>query len=153
MVRLGIALHGLAPSPAVQCPADFRPTLSFKTTIAQVKTLAPHTPVSYGNTYRTEREQTVAVIPVGYADGFRRAPRHWGQVLVRGRRAPIIGRVTMDQTMVDVTHIQAVRIGDEVVLIGRQRDETITAEEVAERLGTINYEVVAGILARVPRIA
>ncbi len=153
MVRLGIALHGLAPSQTVRCPADFRPALSFKTTVAQVKTLAPHTPISYGNTYRTEREQTVAVIPVGYADGFRRAPRHWGQVLVRGRRAPIIGRVTMDQTMVDVTHIPGVRIGDEVVLIGRQRDETITAEEVAERLGTINYEVVAGILARVPRIA
>jgi alanine racemase len=153
MVRLGIALHGLAPSQTVRCPADFRPALSFKTTVAQVKTLAPHTPISYGNTYRTEREQTVAVIPVGYADGFRRAPRHWGQVLVRGRRAPIIGRVTMDQTMVDVTHIPGARIGDEVVLIGRQRDETITAEEVAERLGTINYEVVAGILARVPRIA
>ncbi len=152
MVRLGIALHGLTPSPAVPCPADFRRSLTFKTTVAQVKILPAGTPISYGNTYQTEQEQRIAVIPVGYADGFRRAPRHWGEVLVRGRRAPIVGRVTMDQTMLDVTHIPGVRAGDEVVLIGRQGNDEITAEEVAERLGTINYEVVSGILARVPRI-
>ncbi len=153
MVRLGIALHGLDPSPEVRCPADFRRTLSFKTTVAQVKRYPPGTPISYGNTYQTETEQSIAVIPVGYADGFRRAPYHWGQVLVRGRRAPIVGRVTMDQTMIDVTAIPGVRVGDEVVLIGRQGNDEITAEEVAARLGTINYEVVSGILARVPRIA
>jgi alanine racemase len=153
MVRLGIALHGLDPSPEVRCPADFQRALSFKTTVAQVKRYPPGTPISYGNTYRTEHEQCIAVIPVGYADGFRRAPRHWGEVLVRGRRAPVVGRVTMDQTMIDVTPIPGVRIGDEVVLIGRQGDDEITAEEVAARLGTINYEVVSGILARVPRIA
>jgi alanine racemase len=153
IVRLGIALHGLDPSSTVRCPPDFRRALSFKTTVAQVKTHPPGTPISYGNTYQTEKEQHVAIIPVGYADGFRRAPAHWGKVLVRGHLAPIIGRVTMDQTMIDVTDIPGVRQGDQVVLIGRQGDYEITAEEIAERLGTINYEVVSGILARVPRIA
>jgi alanine racemase len=152
MVRLGIALHGLDPSPAVRCPVGFKRSLSFKAMVAQVKTLPPGTPISYGNTYLTESEQHIAVIPVGYADGFRRGPSHWGEVLVRGRRAPIIGRVTMDQTIIDVTAIPGVRIGDEVVLIGRQGADEITAEQVADRLGTINYEVVSAILARVPRV-
>ena len=89
---------------------------------------------------------------MGYADGFRRAPRHWGEVLVRGQRAPIVGRVCMDQTMLDVTGNPGVRQGDEVILIGEQGSERITAEDVAERLGTINYEVVSEILARVPRV-
>ncbi len=152
MVRLGIAMYGLHPSDLVPCPPDFRRALSFKTQVAQVKTLPPGSFVSYGNTYQTTDERRVAVLPVGYADGFRRAPRHWGEVLVRGQRAPIIGRVCMDQTMVDVTHIADVRQGDEVVLIGEQGEETITAEDVADRLGTINYEVVSEILARVPRV-
>ena len=120
MVRLGIAMYGLHPSPQVRCPPDFRPALSFKTEVAQVKTLAPGSYVSYGNTYQTTDRQRIAVVPVGYADGFRRAPRHWGEVLVRGRRAPIVGRVCMDQTMIDVTAIADVRQGDEVVLIGEQ---------------------------------
>ena len=92
------------------------------------------------------------MIPVGYADGFRRAPTRWEEVLVRGRRAPIVGRVCMDQTMIRVDHIPNVRVGDEVVLIGRQEDDEISAEQVAEWLGTINYEVVSEILARVPRV-
>lgn len=152
MVRLGIAMYGLHPSSQVPCPPDFRPALSFKTQVAQVKTLSPGSYVSYGNTYQTSGEQRIAVIPVGYADGFRRAPRHWGEVLVRGQRAPIVGRVCMDQTMIDVTAIPEARQGDEVVLIGEQGGEKITAEDVAERLGTINYEVVSEILARVPRV-
>ncbi len=152
MVRPGIALYGLNPSCQVRCPPDFRPAMRFKTQIAQVKTLPSGSYVSYGNTYQTSGEQRIAVIPVGYADGFRRAPRHWGAVLVRGQRAAIVGRVSMDQTMIDVTAIPGVRQGDEVVLIGEQGDEQITAEEVAERLGTISYEVVSEILARVPRI-
>lgn len=152
MVRLGIAMYGLDPSPQIRCPPDFRPALTFKTQVAQVKTLPAGSYVSYGNTYQTTGEQRVAVIPVGYADGFRRAPRHWGEVLVRGQRASIVGRVCMDQTVIDVTTIPDVRQGDEVVLIGEQGDERITAEDVAERLGTINYEVVSEILARVPRV-
>jgi alanine racemase len=152
MVRLGIAMYGLHPSQLVRCPPDFCPALAFKTQVAQVKTLPPGSFVSYGNTYQTSGEQRIAVIPVGYADGFRRAPRHWGEVLVRGQKAPIVGRVCMDQTMIDVTAIPEVRQGDEVVLIGEQGGEQITAEDVAERLGTVNYEVVSEILARVPRV-
>ncbi len=151
MVRVGIGMHGLAPSEQVQLPEGFRPTMSWKTSIAQVKTLPPGSYVSYGNTYITKGTERIAVIPVGYADGFRRSPRNWGEVLVHGQRAPIVGRVCMDQTMINVSHIPDVRIGDEVVLIGRQGDDEITADEVAKRLGTINYEVVSVILSRVPR--
>ncbi|MCU0500751.1 MAG: alanine racemase, partial [Anaerolineae bacterium] len=151
LVRAGIAVYGLDPSPQVRCPPDFRPALAWKTQIAQVKELPPGSHVGYGAAYRTEGQERIAVIPVGYADGFRRGPQHWGAVLVRGQRAAIVGRVCMDQTMIDVTRIPGVRIGDEVVLIGTQGADRITAEEVANRLGTINYEVVSAILPRVPR--
>jgi alanine racemase len=153
LVRPGIAMFGLNPSPDVACPPDFQRALAFKCQVAQVKELPPGSCVSYGCTYRTPDWRKIAVIPVGYADGFRRAPAHWGDVLVKGRRAPIVGRVCMDQTMVDVTDIPDVRQGDEVVLIGRQGTEEITADEVATHLGTINYEVVSEILARVPRVS
>ncbi len=152
MVRPGIAIYGLAPSSQVPCPEGFEPALSFKTQVAQVKELPPGSYISYGCTYRTVDPTRVAVIPVGYADGFRRGPRNWEEVLVRGRRAPLVGRVCMDQTMIDVTDVPGVRQGDEVVLIGQQGDDRITVEEVAERLGTVNYEVVSEILARVPRV-
>ncbi len=153
MVRVGIALYGLAPSQDVPLPGGFRQALAFKTRIAQVKLLPPGSFVSYGNTYQTRTHERIAVIPVGYADGFRRAPAHWGEVLVHGQRAPIVGRVCMDQTMLNVTHISKAQQGDEVVLIGRQGSEEITVEEVASRLGTISYEVVSEILARVPRVS
>jgi len=152
MVRLGLAMYGLHPSRHVPLPAGFRPALAWKTTVAQVKTLPPGSYVSYGNTYRTEQEETIAVIPVGYADGFRRAPTRWKEVLIHGQRAPLVGRVCMDQTMIQVSHIPNVRVGDEVVLIGRQGEDEISAEEAAGWLGTINYEVVSEILARVPRV-
>jgi len=152
MVRVGLAMYGLRPSHHVSLPEASRPALAWKTSVAQVKTLPPDSFVSYGNTYRTCGEETVGVIPVGYADGFRRAPTRWEAVLVRGRRAPIIGRVCMDQTMIRLDHIPEARVGDEVVLIGCQGADEITAEEVAAWLGTINYEVVSEILARVPRI-
>lgn len=153
MVRPGIAIYGLAPSPDVRLPDGFRPALSFKTQVAQVKEIPAGEGISYGATYITSAPTRIAVLPVGYADGFRRAPANWGEVLVRGQRAPLVGRVCMDQCMVDVTHIPGVRQGDEVVLIGRQGDDELTAEAVAERLGTINYEVVAELLARVPRVS
>jgi alanine racemase len=151
LVRCGIAVYGLDPSPQVRCPTDFRPALAWKTQVAQVKDLPVGSHIGYGATYCTPGPERIAVIPVGYADGFRRGPRHWGEALVRGRRAPIVGRVCMDQTMLNVTRIPGVRLGDEVVLIGAQGMDRISAEEVAERLGTINYEVVSAILARVPR--
>lgn len=153
MVRAGIGLYGLPPSPATPLPEGFRPALSFKSTVGQVKTLPPDSPIGYGATYRTQGEETLAIIPVGYADGFRRAPQTWKEVLVKGQRAPLVGRVSMDQAAINVTHISNVRQGDEVVLIGRQGDAVITAEEVAENLGTINYEVVSELLARIPRIS
>jgi alanine racemase len=108
--------------------------------------------VSYGCRYVTARDSRIAVIPVGYGDGFRRSPRNWGEVLVHGSRAPIVGSVCMDMCMIDVTDVPGeVRPGDEVILIGSQGGEQITVEDVAERLGTINYEVVTQILTRVPR--
>lgn len=152
MVRAGIAMHGLHPSQQCGLPDDFMPSLAWKTTIAQVKRLPAGSYVGYGNTYKTRRPEQIAVIPVGYADGFRRAPNHWGHVLVQGQRASIVGRVSMDQTMINVTHLEDIKIGDEVVLIGKQGKEEITVEQVAERLGTTNYEVVSTILARVPRV-
>ncbi|MFQ5577802.1 MAG: alanine racemase [Anaerolineae bacterium] len=152
LVRAGIGLYGLAPSPDAPLPPEMRPALHFKTTIAQVKTLPPDSPIGYGATYRTRGHETIAIIPVGYADGFRRAPANWGSVLVRGRRAPLVGRVSMDQSAINVSYIPGVRQGDEVVLIGQQGKRRISVEEVAARLGTINYEVVSQILARVPRL-
>lgn len=151
MVRPGIALYGLDPSPETRCPPEFQPALAFKTAVAQVKTLPPGTPVSYGATYITSGETRIATIPVGYADGFRRSPA-WREVLVRGQRAAVVGRVCMDYTMLDVTAIAGLSVGDEVVLIGHQGSDTISAEEVADWLGTINYEVIAALLSRVPRV-
>ncbi|HEU5441417.1 MAG TPA: alanine racemase, partial [Ktedonobacterales bacterium] len=153
LVRPGIAIYGLAPSEEVALSEGFRPALAFKTQVAQVKEIPAGEGISYGATYVTERPTRIAVLPVGYADGFRRAPANWGEVLVRGRRAPIVGRVCMDQCMVDVTAIPGVQTGDEVVLIGRQGDDELTADAVAHRLGTISYEVVAELLARVPRMS
>jgi len=153
MVRPGIAIYGHAPSDEVPLPEGFQPALSFKTQVAQVKDVPAGEGVSYGATYITQHETRIAVLPVGYADGFRRAPANWGEVLIRGQRAPLIGRVCMDQCMVDVTHIPGVRLGDEVVLIGRQGNDELTAESVANRLGTISYEVVSELLARVPRMS
>jgi len=152
MVRPGIALYGMDPSTEVRLPEGFRPALSFKTQVAQVKVIPAGECISYGCTYTTDRPTRVAVLPVGYADGFRRAPANWGTVLIHGQEAPLLGRICMDQCMVDVSHIPQVRMGDEVVLIGRQGTATLSAEQVAQRLGTINYEVVAEILARVPRV-
>ena len=125
--------------------------LSWKTEVAQVKTLAVGASVSYGATWVAQRPSQIATIPVGYADGFRRTP-HWAAVLVHGQRVPIAGRVCMDYTMLDVTDVPGVRPGDEVVLIGTQGAAAISAEEVAVWLDTIPYEVVAGILPRVPRV-
>ncbi len=152
MVRPGIAIYGLDPSADLRLPEGFRAALSFKTLVAQVKTIPAGECISYGCTYVTDRPMRIAVLPVGYADGFRRAPRNWGSVLIHGQEAPILGRVCMDQCMVDVPAIPQTRVGDEVVLIGQQGQITLSAEKVAERLGTINYEVVSEILARVPRV-
>ncbi len=153
MIRPGIGIYGLNPSADTHIPTGFCPALTFKSTIGQVKTLPPNSPIGYGATYRTKGEETIAIIPVGYADGFRRSPHTWGEVLVKGQRAPLVGRVSMDQSAINISHIPNVRQGDEVVLIGSQGQETITADEVADHLGTVSYEVVSELLARIPRIS
>lgn len=151
MVRAGILLYGCSASGLVEKPSELKPLMTWKTAIAQVKTLPAGHPIGYGNTYTTRTDEKVAVIPVGYADGFRRGPQKWPTVLVHGQRAPILGRVSMEKTVISVNHLDSVAIGDEVVLLGTQGDQTITAEEIAEEIGTISYEVLTNVLPRVPR--
>ena len=155
MVRCGITLYGLAPDEDdTPLPPGFRPALSWKAHVAQVRTLQAGDPVSYGREFVANGPMVVATVPVGYADGFPRRPYNWGSVLIHGQAAPILGRVCMDQCVVDVTAIaaqQPVRQGDEVVIIGKQGDAEISAAEAGRRIGTINYDVVSRILARVPR--
>jgi alanine racemase len=157
MVRCGIALYGLHPDvDETRLPAGFDPAFSWKAQVAHVVNLQPGESVSYGREFIAPKPMTVAVIPVGYADGFPRRPYHWGHVLLHGAPAPILGRVCMDQTIVDVTHIHhaehPVVQGDEVVLLGRQGNNELTADEIGRRLHTINYDVVSRILSRVPRL-
>ena len=151
LVRPGIAVYGLPPGPEVAM-GDLRPALAWKSQVAQVHDLEIGQSVGYGHTWTSTRPSRVATVPVGYADGLRRAPATWHHVLVRGRPAPLVGRVSMDQISIDVTDIEGVRRGDEVVLIGRQGGDELPATLVADWLGTSPYEVVAEILARVPRI-
>lgn len=157
LVRSGIALYGLDPDMEQCClPQGFLPALSWKAVVTQVSDLDAGEPVSYGREFTAAGPMRVAVIPVGYADGFPRKPRTWDSVLIRGRAAPIAGRVCMDQTVVDVTQIEVesgpLHQGEEVVLIGRQGGAHLSAETVSARIGTNNYDVVSRILARVPRI-
>ena len=149
-VRVGIAMYGLHPSPERPLPAVFRSVLAWKSVLSQVKLLPPGRGISYGHEYVTSREERIGTIPVGYADGFRRVPGN--QVLVGGRKVPVLGRVTMDQIMVQLDAVPEANAGDEVVLLGVQGEQSITAEEIADRWGTINYEVTSGIAHRVPRI-
>lgn len=153
LVRPGIMLYGCHPRGRQRSaePA-LRPALKFRTAIIQLRDVARGESVSYGRTFVASRDLRVATLPVGYADGYGRLLSSRGQVLIRGRRAPIIGRICMDMTMVDVTGLPDVRVRDEVVLIGRQGAEEITADEVAELQGTISYEVLCRIGPRVPRV-
>ena len=150
LVRFGIAMYGLHPSPECPLPDAFRPALSWRSMLSQVKVLPPGRGISYGHEYVTGGNERIGTIPVGYADGFRRLAGN--QVLVGGKRAPIIGRVTMDQVLVQLDGVPDAKAGDEVVLIGRQGNGLITAEDVAEIWGTINYEVTCAIGPRVPRL-
>lgn len=152
MVRPGLMLYGIHPAPEMRPRVELRPVLSWKTRILQLKEVPPETSISYGRTFVTRRRSRIATLPVGYADGYSRLLSNRGQVLVRGRRAPVVGAVCMDLTMVDVTDIPDAGTGDEVVLIGRQGEETISAEEVASWAHTIPYEVLTSISARVPRV-
>ncbi len=152
MVRPGLMLYGYNPLEAGLNKADLMPVLSLVTRIALLKNVPAGVPISYGRTFTTRRESLIATLPIGYADGYSRGLSNKAEALVRGSRAPIVGRVCMDMCMIDVTGVAGVREGDEVALIGGQGKERITADELAEKTGTISYEVLCGISARVPRI-
>ena len=153
MTRCGIALYGLYPSEEVEkTNVELKPALSLISSLTHVKEVDKGTYISYGGTYITQEKSIIGTIPVGYGDGYPRSMSSKGRVLIKGDYAPIIGRVCMDQLMVDVTNINNVKEGDEVVLIGKQNDNYISVEEIAEIMGTINYEVVCQLGKRIPRI-
>lgn len=153
LVRPGIALYGLHPSSVLRKgQIDLRPAMSIKSSIIQLKTVSSGFKVSYGGTHETERATTLATVPIGYADAYSRLLSSRGCMLVRGRRAPVVGRVCMDLTVLDVGHIPDVELEDEVVVLGRQGNDEITADEIAELIHTIHYEIISTITARVPRI-
>ena len=153
MVRAGVSLYGLYPSDEVdKSRIDLIPVMTLKARIIHLKKVPAGFPVSYGMTHRTPSPTVIATVPVGYADGFNRRLSNRGYMLVRGQKAPIVGRVCMDLTMIDVGHIAGVAVEDEVVILGRQANEAITADDLAGLLGTINYEITSAITARVPRV-
>jgi Alr-MurF fusion protein len=151
LVRSGILIYGLDPDSQVPCSSGFTPALSFKTRVAHIRQVPAGAYVGYAGAFHAERPTRVAIVMVGYADGYRRVLANQGQVLICGERVSIVGRVCMDQCFADVTEKPNVRPGDEVVLIGKQGEEEIRAEELAERMGTNNYETVTTISARVER--
>ena len=152
MVRAGIILYGLAPSPKLSGRLELQPAMTLKTTIAYVKTLRAGADISYGRTFTAEKDMKIATVPIGYADGFVRLNAKDGYMLVGGKRATIVGRICMDQTMLDVTDIDDVKIGDEVIVFGTGEHGEPTADTLAANTETINYEVVCLVGKRVPRI-
>ncbi len=153
MVRAGIVIYGLSPSEELRAKPELRPVLSLRSVVSHVKAIKPGATVSYGRDFTADAERTVATVPVGYADGYPRILSPGGaQVLIHGRRCSILGRICMDQLMVDVTGLSGVEIGDTVTLIGRDGGGEITADELARCEGTISYEVVCGLSKRVPRV-
>ena len=150
LVRPGNAIFGLHPSPETHLTDDFLPALQWKARITSLRLTPPGRGISYGSMYRTTHDERIGVIPIGYGDGFRRVDKQ--EVLVHGKRARVVGRVCMDQCMLQLDGVPDAKIGDEVVLVGRQGSEFISIDEVAKRWGTINYEVVCGLAERLPRI-
>ncbi len=153
MVRMGIILYGLYPSNEVdRQKIKLFPAMELKTTVVHVKTISKGECVSYGRHFIAEKETKVATISAGYADGYPRLLSNRGRVIINGKYAPIIGAICMDQFMVDVSEIDDVKVGDEVILMGESNGISVTAEEIAGLIGTINYEIICGISKRVPRI-
>jgi len=153
MVRPGIILYGLYPSLDVNREnLRLKPVMSLKTRISHVKTLAENGGISYGLKYRGKKGDKIATIPIGYADGYTRLLSNKGEVLVKGKRAPVVGTICMDQCMIDVSEVEKIQVGDEVVLFGNDGVNTISVEEVAEKIGTINYEIICMVGRRVPRV-
>ena len=153
MCRMGIITYGLYPSHEVdKCLLDIKPVMTWKASVSHVKTLPAGREISYGGTYTTSEDTVVATIPVGYADGYPRCLSNIGRVLINGRFAKILGRVCMDQFMVDVSEIPGVEVGSEVVLVGRQGDLELSMEEVSEAAHSFNYELPCRVAERVPRV-
>ncbi len=154
LARVGAAMYGLTRdvlSPNFP-PFDLRPVMSLHSRVVMLKTVPPGTALGYGLTFTTARESRIATLPIGYADGLRRSLSNNGRVLTHGHYAPIVGRVSMDLTIIDVTDVPGAELGDEVILIGEQNGQRIFAEDLAEQIGTISYEIVTGISARAPRV-
>lgn len=152
MVRAGVILYGLEPSEDVMHPDAFEPVLSLRAVISHIKEIEPGSDVSYGRTYTAKSRIRVATIPIGYADGYSRQLSNRGCILVHGVRCPIIGKVCMDQCMIDITAVPDAQVGDTVTLIGRDGGTQITVDELAKLLDTIHYEIVCGISKRVTRV-
>ncbi|HEY6567172.1 MAG TPA: alanine racemase [Actinomycetota bacterium] len=150
LVRVGIGIYGIEPAPGVGTSLGLRPALSWRSSVTMVKRLAAGERISYGHRYELDRDAWIAVVPVGYADGYPRSLSSNADVLIAGRRCRVAGNVTMDQLMVDCGELQP-SLGEEVVLLGQQGDDMITAHELGDRAGTIAYEILARIGARVPR--
>jgi len=148
LVRVGAAMYGIAPGP--QLPVELRPAMTLRSAVTHSKRVPPGHGISYGHRYRTERETTIATVPIGYADGYLRSLSNTGRVLIRGNRYPVVGSVTMDHLMVDCGD-DPVTVGEDVVLFGRQGDAEIRVEEVAAWAGTIGWEIVCAVSERVPR--
>ncbi len=148
LVRPGIMIYGLYPSPEVSRSIKLIPAMTLRTDVGYVKSVPAGTPISYGRTFYTDRRAVIATLPVGYADGYSRLLSNRGYVLIKGRRAPLIGRVCMDMCMIDVSGIGNVQAGEEAILFGQEP----SADEIAGRIGTINYEVVCAVGKRVPRV-
>lgn len=151
LVRPGIMIYGCDSGFRSRLPVELRPALAWKTLVAHLRELSPGESVSYGRTFVATRPTVIGVLPVGYADGLPRRLSNRGEALVRGRRVSMVGSICMDVTMVDLTHVPGASVGDEVVLIGRQGQESITADHMAQVAGTIPYEILCGLTPRVPR--
>jgi len=155
-VRIGIALYGLWPSPETQARVGdaipLRPALRWTTTLVELRDVAPETSVGYGRTYRTTTNARIGVLPIGYAEGIPRAVSNRGAVLIDGKRCPIVGRVCMNMTMVDVTGVTNARSGSLVTLIGRDNDAILSAEDWADWAETIGYEIVTRLPRDIPRV-
>jgi alanine racemase len=153
LVRPGIAVYGLRPSDEIDLSGiSLEPAMALKARIIHLKSVPAGTGISYGMTYRTPAPTVIATIPAGYADGYRRLFSSKGEMLVRGRRVPVVGRVCMDLTMLDVGAVPGVQVEDEVVILGRQGEAVLSADDLAAALGTINYEIVCDVSARVTRV-
>jgi alanine racemase len=152
LMRPGLAMYGLPPVPAVRDQVELHPVMTLKTRVLQIKRVAAGSGVSYGHTFVAPRESVIGVLAVGYADGYRRGLQHGGEVMIRGRRAPIVGAVCMDLTMVDLTEVPGAEVGDEVILWGGTGEAMISVNDVARLAQTISYEMLCTVGRRVPRI-